>query len=80
MYRKGEAEPKAMSVKAEAYQEWNQSAVVNKLITGMPDVVRALSETLSKVDKITIVSTGGDAARMNQVIAISNQTAGAGGD
>ncbi len=52
-----------MNVKAEAYQEYNQAAVFDKLITGLPDVVRALSEPLSKVDKITIVSTGnGDAA------------------
>ncbi len=63
IFKKGEAEAKAMNVKAEAYQEYNQAAVVDKLITGLPDVVRALSEPLSKVDKITIVSTGnGDAA------------------
>ena len=33
IFRKGEAEARAMNVKAEAYQEWNQSAVVDKLIT-----------------------------------------------
>jgi flotillin len=57
---KGEAEAKAMNVKAAAYQEWSQAAVVDKLITNMADVVRAMSEPLSKVDKITIVSTGND--------------------
>jgi flotillin len=63
IFKKGEAEAKAMNVKAEAYQEYNQAAVFDKLITGLPDVVRALSEPLSKVDKVTIVSTGnGDAA------------------
>jgi flotillin len=62
IYQKGEAEAKAMSVKAEAYQEWNQAAVVDKLLTNMADVVRAMAEPLSKVDKITIVSTGGDDA------------------
>jgi flotillin len=63
IFKKGEAEAKAMNVKAEAYQEYNQAAVFDKLITGLPDVVRALAEPLSKVDKITIVSTGnGDAA------------------
>jgi flotillin len=67
IFKKGEAEAKAMNVKAEAYQGWNQSAVVDKLLTGMPEVVRAMSEPLSKVDKITIVSTGGDAAGMNKV-------------
>ena len=61
--KKGEAEAKAMNIKAEAFQEYNQAAVIDKLFTGLPEVVRALSEPLSKVDKVTIVSTGnGDAA------------------
>ena len=63
IFKKGEAEAKAMNVKAEAFQEYNQAAVVDKLISSLPEVVRALSEPLSKVDKVTIVSTGnGDAA------------------
>ena len=49
-----------MNVKAAAYQEWTQAAVVDRLITNMADVVRAMSEPLAKVDKITIVSTGSD--------------------
>src|SRR3954470_20907848 len=68
IFRKGEAEAKAMNVKAEAYQEWNQAAVVDKLITGLPEVVRAMSAPLSQVDRITIVSTGdGDAAGVNKI-------------
>jgi flotillin len=62
IFQKGEAEAKALNVKAQAYQEWNQAAVVDRLITSMADVVRAMSEPLAKVDKVTIVSTGGDAA------------------
>src|SRR5580698_302198 len=62
IFQKGEAEAKAMNVKAEAYQEWSQAAVVDKLITNMADVVRAMSEPLSKVDKITIASSGNDGA------------------
>jgi flotillin len=66
--RKGEAEAKAMNVKAEAYQEWNQAAVVDKLLTGMPEIVRALAAPLANVDKITIVSTGnGDGAGMSKI-------------
>ncbi|HEV2326651.1 MAG TPA: SPFH domain-containing protein [Terracidiphilus sp.] len=68
IFQKGEAEAKAMQVKAEAYQQWNQAAVVDRLLTNMADVVRAMSEPLSKVDKITIVSTGdGDAAGVNKI-------------
>src|SRR5271156_2522913 len=60
IFQKGEAEAKAMNVKAVAYQEWTQAAVVDRLISVMPELVRALSEPLAKVDKITIVSTGSD--------------------
>jgi len=56
--QKGEAEAKAMNVKAEAFQEYNQAAVVDKLLTGLPEIVRALAAPLNKVDKITVISTG----------------------
>jgi len=57
-----------MNVKAEAYQEYNKAAVVDKLITGLPEIVKALAAPLANVDKITIVSTGnGDAAGMNKI-------------
>jgi flotillin len=62
IFQKGEAEAKAMNLKAEAYQGWNQAAVVDKLLTNMADVVRAMSEPLSKVDKITVISTGNDSS------------------
>ncbi|HZQ92222.1 MAG TPA: SPFH domain-containing protein [Terriglobales bacterium] len=62
IFKKGEAEARAMNVKAEAYQEYNQAAVVDKLITGLPEVVRAMSSPLANVDKITIVSTGENGA------------------
>src|SRR5438309_1309960 len=68
IFKKGEAEAKAMNVKAEAYQEWNQAAVVDKLITGLPEIAKALASPLQNIDKITIVSTGdGHTAGMNKV-------------
>jgi flotillin len=67
VFKKGEAEAKAMNVKAEAYQEYNQAAVVDKLITNMPEIVKALASPLEKVDRITVISTGGDTAGMNKV-------------
>jgi flotillin len=67
IFRKGEAEARAMNVKAEAYQEFNQAAIVDKLISSMPEIVRAMSAPLEHVDKITIVSTGGDAAGMHKI-------------
>jgi len=68
IFKKGEAEAKAMNVKAEAFQEYNQAAVIDKLLTGLPEVVKALASPLANVDKITVVSTGnGDAAGLNKV-------------
>ena len=68
IFKKGEAEAKAMNVKAEAFQEYNQAAVIDKLLTGLPEVVKALASPLANVDKITIVSTGnGDGAGMSKV-------------
>jgi flotillin len=68
IFKKGEAEARAMNVKAEAYQGWNQAAVVDKLITGLPEVVKAMSAPLSQIDRITIVSTGdGDAAGAHKI-------------
>src|SRR5580698_1665390 len=68
IFKKGDAEARAMNVKAEAFQEYNQAAVVDKLITGLPEIVKALASPLSNVDKITIVSTGnGNSAGMHKI-------------
>ncbi|HXJ94896.1 MAG TPA: SPFH domain-containing protein [Terriglobia bacterium] len=68
IFKKGESEARAMNVKAEAYQEYNQAAVVDKLFSGLPDIVRAMATPLANVDKITIVSTGnGDGAGMSKL-------------
>jgi flotillin len=76
IFRKGEAEARAMNVKAEAYQEFNQAAIVDKLITGMPEIVKALAAPLANVDKITIVSTGdGHAAGLNKITGYLTQMA-----
>jgi flotillin len=68
IFKKGDAEARAMNVKAAAFQEYNQAAVIDKLLTGLPEVVRALAAPLANIDKITIVSTGnGDTAGMNKI-------------
>jgi flotillin len=68
IFAKGEAEAKAMNVKAEAFQEYNQAAVIDKLFTALPEIVAALATPLSKVDKITVVSTGnGNSAGVDKI-------------
>lgn len=68
IFKKGDSEARAMNVKAEAYQEYNQAAVFDKLLSSLPEVVRALAAPLANVDKITVVSTGnGDAAGLHKI-------------
>jgi flotillin len=67
VFKKGDAEARAMNVKAEAYQEYNQAAIYDKLLTSMPEIMRAMAAPLANVDKITVVSTGGDSSGMNKI-------------
>jgi flotillin len=68
IYKKGDAEARAMNVKAAAFQEYNQAAVIDKLLTAMPEIVQALASPLGKIDKITVVSTGnGSSTGMHKI-------------
>jgi flotillin len=50
-----------MKTKAGAYQDYNQAAIIDRLMAALPEVVRAFAEPLTKIDKITVVSTGSGA-------------------
>src|SRR5262249_31490888 len=65
---KGAAEAAAMQQKADAYRAYGQAAVLDKLLTALPEVVRAISEPLTKVDKITVIASDGNgAAGVNKI-------------
>ncbi len=70
---KGQAEADAMHLRAAAYQQYNQAAVLDKLLSGMPEVARAFAQSLASVDKITVISTGD--GRANGVSAITGEVA-----
>jgi flotillin len=53
---KGAAEAEAMMKKAQAWEKYTQAAVLDTYIKVLPELARAVSEPLSKVDKIVIVS------------------------
>jgi flotillin len=55
---KGEAEADVRRLMAEAYQQYNQAAILERLIPILPEIVRAAAEPLAKVDRITMLSTG----------------------
>ena len=50
--------------------------MVDKLITSLPEVVKALASPLANVDRITVVSTGnGDSAGLNKITGDITQMA-----
>jgi len=53
---KGAAEAEAMTKKAQAWEKYTQAAVLDTYIKALPELAKAVSEPLSKVDKIVIVS------------------------
>ena len=65
----GEADAEAMRKKAAAFQSYNQAAVLDKIVSGLPAVVSALATPLSKLDKITMVSTGNGGTGMDKITA-----------
>ncbi len=58
---KGKAEAESMRIKADAYKEYGQAAILDRLLPVLPELMRAAAEPLSKIDKVTILSQGQDA-------------------
>jgi flotillin len=68
--QQGLAEAEAMEKKAEAWQKYNQAAIIQQLIDSLPEVARAIAEPLAKTDRIVIISSGdGGAAGASKVTA-----------
>ncbi len=55
----GESEAEAMRKKAEAYKQYEAAAVLELLVSRLPEVARAVAEPISNVDSITIIDTEG---------------------
>lgn len=52
---KGKAEAESMHLKADAWREYSDAALAEMVIRSLPELARAVSEPLSKVDKIIMV-------------------------
>lgn len=63
----GLAEALAMEKKADAWQQYNEAAVLQLLAPILPEIARAIAEPLAKIDRITMVSTGGGEVGMSRV-------------
>ena len=56
---KGEAEAKALALRAEAYRQFNEAAIIQTVLSMLPDIVRAAAEPMASIDSLTVVSTDG---------------------
>jgi flotillin len=57
---KGLAEAEAMEKKAEAYKQYTEAAMADKLIEKLPEIAKAIAEPLSRISDIKIYGGGVD--------------------
>jgi flotillin len=58
-FTKGEAEAKALALRAEAYRQFNEAAVIQTVLSMLPEIVRAAAEPLANIDHLTVLSNDG---------------------
>ena len=54
----GKATAEATRLKAEAFQQYNEAAVIEMLVKVMPEIAGRISEPLSKMEKMVIINSG----------------------
>jgi flotillin len=56
---KGEAEAKALELRAQAYRQFNEAAVIQTVLSMLPEIVRAAAEPMANIKDLTVLSTDG---------------------
>jgi hypothetical protein len=59
VFTKGEAEAKALALRAEAYRQFNEAAVIQTVLSMLPEIVRAAAEPMGNIDNLTVFSADG---------------------
>src|SRR6185503_9381621 len=59
VFTKGEAEAKALALRADAYRQFNEAAVIQTVLSMLPEIVRAAAEPMAAIDSLTVLSTDG---------------------
>ena len=67
--KKGIAEAEAMLKKAQAWEKYNQAAIFEMYMKALPELAKAVSEPLSKVDKIVVVGSGDQSLGTTKITA-----------
>lgn len=71
---KGEAEAEAMRLKAEAMQLYGQAAMMEMIADKLPEMAKAVSEPLSKTEKIILFGEGGATSMAKDTASTMLQT------
>ena len=58
-FTKGEAEAKALALRADAYRQFNEAAIIQTVLSMMPDIVRAAAEPMGNIQSLTVLSNDG---------------------
>jgi len=56
---KGEAEAKALAMRADAYKQFNEAAIIQTVLSALPEIVRAAAEPMGHIDSLTVMSADG---------------------
>src|SRR5215212_6040159 len=59
VFTKGESEAKALALRAEAYRQFNEAAIIQTVLSMLPEIVRAAAEPMAAIDNLTVLSTEG---------------------
>ncbi len=59
VFSKGEAEAKALALRADAYRQFNEAAIIQTVLSMLPEIVRAAAEPMASIGSLTVVSTDG---------------------
>jgi flotillin len=56
---KGEAEAKALALRADAYKQFNEAAIIQTVLSALPEIVRAAAEPMGHINSLTVMSADG---------------------
>jgi flotillin len=60
--QKGLAEAQSMEKKAAAWQQYNQAAIIQQIVEGLPELAAAIAQPLAQTDRIVVISSGDGAS------------------
>ena len=76
-FSKGEAEAKALALRAEAYRQFNEAAIIQTVLSMLPEIVRAAAEPMANIRQLTVLSNDGASDMVKNVtrtVAEANAT------